>query len=308
LLKAVERVAAARTEEAIDLLVEQKRIVEVKDPAARYERIAAEYQNAYEAKQNCLVVSPANEERKTINQAIRDKLVANAYVQSLGQRHQILIPRDMTPIQLQHAGSYHEKDVIYFRRGSKAQEIPKRAYLTVAAVNDDSLTLRAESGRLIQFNPARWKGLSVYTPEERTIAIGDRLQWREPDTRRRIANGKYATITALDRQNIEISFDNGRKLSMPLAEARKVDLGYCSTSHSSQGSTVQRVIINLDSSRRAELVNLRQFYVSSSRPEFELRIYTDSIQGMRRAVARTQEKELALDVIQKPRQITAMRI
>lgn len=106
---------------------------------------------------------------------------------------------------------------------------------------------------------------------------------------------------ALDSRNIEVKFDNGRKLAMALSEARKVDLGYCSTSHSSQGATVHKVVTNIDSTRHAELVNLRQFYVSSSRSEFELRIYTDSVPGMRRAVARSQEKELALDVIQPPR-------
>jgi ATP-dependent exoDNAse (exonuclease V) alpha subunit len=90
------------------------------------------------------------------------------------------------------------------------------------------------------------------------------------------------------------------------SEAKKIDLGYCSTSHASQGSTVQRAILNIDSSRRAELVNLRQFYVSSTRPEFQLTVYTDSAQGLRRAVARTQEKELALDIVQQPRQSTGM--
>jgi ATP-dependent exoDNAse (exonuclease V) alpha subunit len=309
LLKAVEMAAAGRTDESIDLLVEQKRVIEVKDPAARYERIAADYLAAHEAHQNCLVVSPANEERKDINQAVRAELVAAGHVQSLGQQHQILIPRNMTPAQIQHAASYHEGDVVEFIRGSKHQGIPK-GYLTVAAVNDDRLTLRFDNGREIAFDPNRWKGLRVYNTEDRTIAIGDRLQWREPDNKRRIANGRYATITSLNRQNIAVTFDNGRTVSMPLSEARKVDLGYCSTSHASQGSTVQRAILNVDSSRRAELVNLRQFYVGSSRPEFELRIYTDSVQGMRRAVARTQEKELALDVVprQQHRQSTGFRM
>ena len=74
--------------------------------------------------------------------------------------------------------------MVYFRRGSKAQQIPKRAYLTVAAVNSEqlslekvakaeTLTLRAENGRLIQFDPSRWKGINVYTAEERTIAVDD---------------------------------------------------------------------------------------------------------------------------------------
>jgi hypothetical protein len=68
--------------------------------------------------------------------------------------------------------------------------------------------------------------------------------------------------------------------------------------------------LNIDSSRRAELVNMRQFYVGESRPERELLIYTDSVQGMRRAVARTQDKELALDVVEKfqQRQSAGMRI
>jgi ATP-dependent exoDNAse (exonuclease V) alpha subunit len=96
-------------------------------------------------------------------------------------------------------------------------------------------------------------------------------------------------------------FEKGRRVSMPLADAKKVDLGYCSTSHAAQGSTVQRAIVDIDSTRSPDLVNQRQFYVSSSRPRIELRIYTDSVHAMRRAVARTQEKELALDVVKQRR-------
>jgi len=257
------------------------------------------------------VVSPANDERKAINQAIRSTLIEHRYVASLGREHQILIPRDLTPAQLQHARSYHEGDVLYFSRGSKRQGIPKRAYLTVDAVNDDALTLRAENGHRIEFNPTRLKGVQAYTTETRTIAVGDRLQWREPDNRRHIANGEYATILKLDANNIEVRLDqNGRTLSMPRADARKVDLGYASTSHAAQGSTADPVIINIDSARGIDLVNQRQLYVSLSRSRTEARIYTDSIQGMRRAVARTQDKELALDVVpqQRQQQSTAMRI
>jgi hypothetical protein len=96
---AVELIAAGRILEAIDLLTQQKRIVEIPDPAKRYECIAADYLDAHEAGQRCLVVSPANDERRVLNQAIRDTLVAHRYVASLSQQHQILIPRDMTPAQ-----------------------------------------------------------------------------------------------------------------------------------------------------------------------------------------------------------------
>jgi len=310
LRRVVELSAAGRTDEAIDLLTEQRRIVEVANPAERYKRIASDYLDAHQAQQNCLVVSPANDERKAINQAIRATLVQHGYVATLAQKHQILIPCDMTPEQLKHARSYHENDIVYFSRGSKKQGIPKRAYLTVSAVHDENLTLRAENGRLIQFDPTRLKGMNVYTSEMRTIAVGDRLQWREPDNRRRIANGEYATIKKLDRRNIQVNFDKGRTVAMPLVDARKVDLGYASTSHASQGSTVTRAILNIDSTRSPEIVNQRMFYVGDSRERIELRVYTDNVTAMRRAVARTQDKELALDVVQKHQQhqSTAFRI
>jgi ATP-dependent exoDNAse (exonuclease V) alpha subunit len=87
---------------------------------------------------------------------------------------------------------------------------------------------------------------------------------------------------------------------MPLADARKVDLGYASTSHAAQGATVDRVLVNIDSSRSAQLVNDRMCYVAISRARLDARIYTDDQERMRRAVARTQDKELALDVVERP--------
>ena len=211
--------------------------------------------------------------------------------------------------------------MLYFSLGSKKQGIPKHAYLTVGAVNteqlslekvarDDHLTLRAENGREIRFDPDKLKGIRAYTAESRTIAVGDRLEWREPDNKRRIANHQHGTITRLDARQIEVRFENGRKVSMPLADARKVDLGYASTSHAAQGSTVDRVIVNIDSHRSPELVNERQCYVSLSRARLDARIYTDDVERMRRAVARTQEKELALDLVpqQRHRQSAGLKI
>ena len=95
---------------------------------------------------------------------------------------------------------------------------------------------------------------------------------------------------------------------MPRSDARKLDLGYASTSHAAQGSTVDRVIVNIDSRRGADLVNERLLYVSNSRARIDARIYTDDVKGMRRAVSRTQEKELALDIVPQHRQSAGLRI
>ena len=304
----VELAATGGIAEAVDRLVEQNRVTAIPDIRQRYERIAANYVEAHEAGQRALVVSPANDERRALNQAIRAKLVEDGYVNSIGREHNILIPMELTPAQQEDTGSYAEGHVLYFPRPDKALGITSHSYLSVSAVQEHTLTLRAENGRPIEFNPALAKYVQAYTPDTRTIALGDRLEWREPDKRRRIPNHAFATVTGLNSSQIQVRFDNGRKLSMPIADARKVDLGYASTSHAAQGATVQRVIINIDSKRNPELVNQQLAYVSLSRARLEAHVYTDDITGMRRAVQRRQEKSVALDIGQKQQQPHRMTI
>ena len=307
----VELMATNRIAEAIDQLIEQKRVTAIPDIRQRYEQIAASYVEAQEAGQRTLVISPANDERRALNQTIRSELVEHGFVNTIGRQHDILIPIEFTPAQQKDIGSYAEGNVLYFPRRNKALEIEAHTYLTVSAVGERTLTLHADDGRRIEFDPANAKYVRAYTPDVRTIAIGDRLEWREADKRRRIPNHAFATITGLHHSQLAVKFDNGRKLALPIADARKVDLGYASTSHAAQGATVDRVILNLDSKRGPELINQRQTYTSVSRPRLEAHVYTDSIDGMRRAVARTQEKELALDVTQKQstiRHSTGMRM
>ena len=96
---------------------------------------------------------------------------------------------------------------------------------------------------------------------------------------------------------------------MNLSQLKHVDHGHALTSHAAQGATFDRVIVNVDSMRSAQLVNRRQFYVSISRARHDARIYTDDAEALRRAVSREPKKEIALDVVkQRPTQGIIMRI
>jgi ATP-dependent exoDNAse (exonuclease V) alpha subunit len=95
-----------------------------------------------------------------------------------------------------------------------------------------------------------------------------------------------------------LRLDNKREVSANLAQLRRIDHGYASTSHAAQGATVDRVIVNIDATRSAQLVNRKQFYVSLSRARYDARLYTDDAPALRRAVTRDPEKAIALDVVQ----------
>jgi hypothetical protein len=215
------------------------------------------------------------------------------------------VAKDLTKPEMGYARNYAQGEVVHFSKAIKSQGIEAGTHLSVESINRQSntLTLRGPGERRIEASPARWKGAQLYRWEDRTIAIGDRLQFRIPDQARHIANGEFATITELDHDRARLRFDNNREIELPLAKLRHTDYGYAVTSHSSQGATVDRVIINVDSMRSAKLVNQPQFYVSISRPRHDAQVFTNDLQALERAVGRNPSKKVAMEVV-KPAPVT----
>jgi ATP-dependent exoDNAse (exonuclease V) alpha subunit len=168
--------------------------------------------------------------------------------------------------------------------------IERGSYAIVEAsdIGHERLTIRTSAGAAIVYALERLRGVEVFRPESRTLAVGDRIQFRTPDRALKVANGEFATVAAISSEQTRVRMDDGREISAATPRLRHVDYGYASTSHSSQGATVDRVIVNIDTTRSVKLVNQRQFYVSISRARHDARIYTDDAQALARAVGREQ--------------------
>src|SRR5229473_1257955 len=310
LKRTVEHAARGDVREALRLLEERQRIWEAAVPEQRHRLIAADYLASHRADLRTLVVSPANSERRELNREIREMLIEHGHISRDGRDHLILVNRALTRTQRRHAHSYQDGDVIRFTRASSRMGIAKNAYLTVESVDrrGNALALRAVDGRQIGFQPACFRSIQVYCEEPRTIAAGDRLQFRAPQRSLKVANGEFATILELTGDAAVLKLDSGRPLHASLAELRHVDYGYASTSHAAQGATVDRVIINIDTTRGAQLVNRKQFYVSLSRARHDARIYTNDSAALRRAASRNLEKAIALDAVRQEPARQAQRV
>ena len=91
--------------------------------------------------------------------------------------------------------------------------------------------------------------------------------------------------------NIKLS--NGSLISK---EYGHFALGYVMTSHSSQGKTVDKVIISQgNESMRAS--SMEQFYVSVSRGRKSVAIYTDDKQDLLQAVSQSNERKSARELV-----------
>jgi hypothetical protein len=158
--------------------------------------------------------------------------------------------------------------------------------------------LHGRNGAQINFDPARAKHLRVDEWEHREIAVGDRVQFRQHDKRNKIANGSFAVIRELDQQHAKVELAVDVNSTLPsLRSAISITATPLRRTRPSE-PWVDRVIVNMDTTRSDQLVNREQFYVSISRGRFDARIYTDNKQALRSAVAREHQKEIALDALQ----------
>jgi len=131
------------------------------------------------------------------------------------------------------------------------------------------------------------------------VTVGERIQFRAPLKAQKIPNGALGRITTLDPEHgqVTVALDRGPSFSTTLQELWHIEYGYATTSHSSQGATIDRVVVNIDTKHSAALVNQQQFYVSISRARQDARIFTNTRDELAQAVSRSWPKATALDAI-----------
>jgi ATP-dependent exoDNAse (exonuclease V) alpha subunit len=167
---------------------------------------------------------------------------------------------------------------------------------------NNEITVAFGSGRELTYNPQRLSGVSVYREANREFAEGDRIQFRAPFTEKRVTNGELGTIAKIGDEEMTVKLDSGREVAFDQEKFRHIDHGYAVTSHSSQGTTVDRVLVNADTRESEMLLNDRMGYVAVSRAREDAIIYTNSIAELRSALDRRVDKEMALEAVRESAQ------
>jgi ATP-dependent exoDNAse (exonuclease V) alpha subunit len=125
---------------------------------------------------------------------------------------------------------------------------------------------------------------------------GDRVQPTAPYHAEKLANRELGTVEKIDRNgNLKLKMDSGREVEFNARQHPHLDYGYAVTSHSSQGQTADRVLIYVDSAQaHGELLNSRMAYVSVSRAQFDVKIYTNDAKTLGQELSRDVTKATAL--------------
>jgi conjugative relaxase-like TrwC/TraI family protein len=297
LLRAVEHLSRGEVAQAVALLEQQGRVTEIPDPQKRIAAIARSYAANPD---NTLVVSPDNASRREINQAVRAELQALGIVQTEDHTLRVLTPRsDMTGADRTWAARYDAGDVLRYQRGSKDIGIERESYARVVASNPEEnlLTVQKDNGQSVTYSPTRLHGISAYRELEREFAVGDRLQFTAPNRELGVANRDLGTIEQIGpNSHFVVRLDGGKSVIFDASEMRHFDHGYAVTSHSSQGLTADRVIVNVDTEVHPELINARFAYVSVSRAAHDAQIYTNDVGSLEAVLNNNVTKASAIEV------------
>ena len=169
-----------------------------------------------------------------------------------------------------------------------------------------------KSGEELSYDPRRLQGVTVYRETERTFAEGDRVQMTAPYHEQKLSNRELGTVDKIDGDgNLKLRMDSGREVEFNAKQHPHLDYGYAVTSHSSQGQTADRVLIHVDSSQaHGELLNSRMAYVSVSRAEFDVQMYTNDAKTLGQQLSRDVSHPTALQSqtpIQQTSQPTEMQ-
>ena len=300
LLKAVQHLANNETVKGIALLAEQGRVTEIPNG---YDRIAAIARDYAAHPENTIIISPDNQSRQQINEAVRGELRRNGILGEYGQVFRTLSQRsDMTGADRKWAGRYSEGDVLQYNTGSKTEGIDRNSFATVRSVDmrANTLTVELETGASVTYDPRRLRGVNVFREVEREFATGDRLQLTVPNKDLGVANRDLGTVARLDSGTMTVRLDgkDERIITFNPAEFRQFDHGYAVTSHSSQGLTAGRVLANVDTDSSRDLINSRLAYVTISRASDDARVYTNNVGTLSKSLATDVSKTSALDIKQ----------
>src|SRR5438094_8599213 len=149
-----------------------------------------------------LVVSPDNQSRQDLNDAIHRAMQREGHVDREEHRTAVLVARqEITGADRRWAARHEGADVVAYSRGSTALGIEAGDYARFEHVDakTNQVTVRTDEDRMVSYDPRRLQGVTLYRETERAFAAGDRVQVTAPDRERGVPHRELGTSERIDR-------------------------------------------------------------------------------------------------------------
>ena len=242
----------------------------------REHRVAAVVQDYISKEDRAVIFAFDKTEREELTRLIRADLHEQG---RLGDPSSAIILTDkiLSDKDAKIAGNYEVGDVIrYGSKGNDELGIAPNTYRTLTGVDTEKnlITVTGADDSPRVYNPAtEWQmrlKATVYKPEERELAEGERIQFTRSDWDQGVRVGNLATIEHIHEDGgLFVKVDSGTSLQLTPEQAQHVEYGYAI--ESAKRLAVDRVIL----SGEAEQITAQREALSQLPAKLhELTVYT----------------------------------
>lgn len=274
-----------------------------------------------EQRENTIVITAYNKDRKAINEGVRAGLKEQGLVSHDEQTKEVFVSKGWTRAMMKEAQYYKEGDVIRFGRDYQKMGVGKGEYARVISGDGSGtggVVLRREkTGETLYWEPKKNNNIEVYNSETRAVSKGDMIRLTRNEGI--FKNGEVATVAAVQGEKVVLAIKVENDISLhevSLDTNKHWDHAYASTVHASQGATKQEATLairppsdenekkeGLAMSRMAKVFGDRAFYVGVTRASQKITIYTTDKDAAAKAVGVKQDKTSALQTINKAQEL-----
>ena len=290
LKKAVSQAAKDQPKQSIQTL--SKSVHEVKNKEDRLDMLVTRYMNySDEERDKTLIVTGTNKDKDYINDHIREAMG----VKNAGHETEQLKRVDMSQAEMKHAKYYKEGSLIEVQTKPNNSDLKKGELYKVVGTEKHLLIVENGQGEQIKFNPTRER-LSAYESKKMEVSKGDKLKITKGDSEKGTTTGDKLIVETVAKSHFTARDVKTNDVHIfDTKDKNHLDHDYCSTVHSSQGLTVDNVLINIDTKSRT--TSKEVYYVAVSRAKKEAIVVTDSISKLPNAIAKGAEKYSAHQMI-----------
>ncbi|MGY0154217.1 conjugative transfer relaxase/helicase TraI (plasmid) [Edwardsiella tarda] len=274
-------------------------------PATLHDAIVADYLGRTpQARDNTLIITHLNQDRRAVNALIHDARVASGELSREERPLPILVSANIPEGALRRLSTW--------KTHQDTRPLLENTYHRIVDVDEKNqlVTLQDETGRQRVLSPqeAVREGVTLYRSDTITVSVGDRMRFSKSDSERGFVANSTWTISAIEGDSVTLTNGNATRVVHPATDQadRHIDLAYAITAHGAQGASESFAIaLEGAAGKRRSMVNHASAYVALSRAKQHVQVYTDNREAWVTAIQKADRGATAHEILQPRGERTA---
>lgn len=273
------------------------------------ERLKNAQEEYLKDRDNSLLITTTNADRRALNSSIRSFLVESGEITE-SQTFETRETPSMSNLEKRSAIYYQQGEKVYLSKNIGSISAGREAKIINVDIDKNTLsvehTFRDKTFVETVDLSKQGNSLNLFKETKAELGVGDQIIMKKNDTKLGLKNGQIGKITAIKEDEITVKFDKSEK-TFSVKNYKYIAHAYAITDFASQGKTTDKVIAVANS----QAASFNDFYTQITRAKNEAHIITDDLEELKKRAARDSQKLNASEMLKaaqrKPEEMIPMR-